>query len=190
MIRAIGFVVASMVAGFLSGIMVPYVYGARGAILGGLLASGVLACVSYRKKKEVLPFTVVLGITVAVSLTAFLLMFGWDALLLYLADNAIIITTSDMLDMPLVRWHSALTCFLISLGVLLYCKTHWRACFFWLPLLSVLPRAIALEQQMRSGEFPISVLDGSFFCAMVGLLPFMLLWGFVAWQFGFLRKDV
>jgi hypothetical protein len=187
--RSIWFIVAGMVAGFLSGILLPHIYGVHGAILGGTLAGGVLACNSYRKKKGELPLTVLLGIVVVVSLTTFLLMFAWDALLLYLSAHAVIANTSDISDIPRVAWHSALTCFLISLGVLLYCRTHSFACFLLIPLLSVLPRAIVLEQHMRSGELPVGFLTVSLFCAVVGLFPFLLLWGGVAWLFGFLRKD-
>ena len=183
--QSIWFVVASMAAGFLSGILSPQVYGVHGAILGGMLAGGVLTCNSYRKKKASLPFTVILGYTAAVSLAAFLLIFGWDALFLYLANTTDIVSTADV---PLTAWHSALACFLITLGVLLYCKNHSLTCFFLIPLLSVLPRAIAFEQEMGSSEVPIGVLGFSLFCTVCGWLPFMLLWGGVARLFGVFRK--
>ena len=183
--RSIWFVIAGMVAGFLSGLIAPHVYGIRGAILGGALAGGLLACDACRKKKGELPVAIALAVAAAVSLVTFLLLCGWDAALPCLPDKLI----ADTSGMPPTTWHNALTCFLISSGVLLYCKNHSAACFFLIPLLSVVPRAVALEQQMRSGELPMGFLAISLFCAVVGLLPFLLLWGGVARLFGFLRKD-
>ena len=184
MIRSIGFVVASMVVGFLSGIFAPHVFGVRGAIFGGALAGGVLACDAYRKKKGALPGTVVLAVAVAVSLGTFLLLYGRDAALLYLFNTSF----ANMAGMSPTTSYSALTCFFISLGVLLCCRTYSFLYFFCIPLLSVLPRAIALEPGMRSGELPVGIPGLSFLCGMFGLLPFLLLWGGAARLFGFLRK--
>ena len=175
MIRSTGFVIANMVTGFLSGMYLPHVFGIRGAILGGTLAGGVLACDACRKKKGELPVTVVLAVAVIVSLVAFLLIRVWDAVLLSDKTFAIV---------PQITWHSALTCFLISLGVLFYYKTGSLLVFFWISLLSVIPRAIALEPGMRSGELPMGVLVISIFCGVAGLLPFLLLWLCAAWLCG------
>ena len=173
MIRAIGFVISSIAAGFLSGIFEPHVWGVRGAILGGMLAGGVLACDAYRKKKGALPGTVIVTCAVVISLAAFLLIDGWDTI------------CSNPFGVPQATWHSFLTCFFISLGVLLGCRCHSRFAFFVIPLLSIIPRAIKFGAGMELGE----ILSAFFFFGIVGLLPFMLLWGCVAWRFGFFRKE-
>ena len=176
--RAIGFVAVGMAAGFLSGIVFPHVLGIRGAILGGTLAGGVLACDACRKKKEELPFIIVFGIAVVVSLTSFLLMCGWGEVVRFCVPDPITAQLSQ------TTWHSALTSFLISLGVLLYCKTHLLRYFLGMPLLSAFPRAMTFNREMNLDDLP----NALFFC-LVGLFPFLLLWGCVAWRFGFFNKE-
>ena len=182
MIRSIGFVVTSMVVGFLSGIFAPHLFGVRGAIFGGALAGGVLACDAYRKKKGALPDKVVLAVAVAVSLGASLLMCGWGKVARLCFPDIITYNLSQ------TTWLSALTCFLISFGVLLYFQTPLPRYFWGMPLLSVFPRAIAIGAGMLEGELAILFLAIAL-SGVIGLLSFLLLWGGVARLFGFLRKE-
>ena len=175
MIRAIGFIAAGMAAGFLSGILATSVWGIHGAILGGMLAGGVLACDAHRKKNRHLPLALVLAIAATVSLAAFLPIFGWDKIIV------------DPIDAPQTTWHGVFTCFFISLGVLLGCSNSSLGYFFWIPLLSVIPRAIGFKEGLAE-ETRIGALTVSLFCFAFGLCPFLLLWGGVARLFGFLRK--
>ncbi|MCL1919486.1 MAG: hypothetical protein FWG50_00170 [Kiritimatiellaeota bacterium] len=75
--KAVGFVLTSMAAGFLSGIFAPHVWGVRGAIFGGMLALGVLAYKKHGERKGHLAVAQALLIAIALSLAATLLIWGW-----------------------------------------------------------------------------------------------------------------
>jgi hypothetical protein len=189
--RAIGFIVAGMAAGFVSGILNPLVFGVRSAIFGGMLAVGMLACAIYRENKEHLPAVVTLAVAVVASLVATIFIEGWLAVLRLVGYESM----PSKVELEFVYTFSS--CVLIAWGMFLCFRSYTLGqnlflrilLFFGIPALSVLPRAIALEEEWGSGDLPLDVLEISAYCFVLGLLPFLLLWGIVARAFGFFRAE-
>ena len=185
-VKAIGFVVAAMGAGVLSGCNDPWGYGVRGAVLGGVLAAGVIVCERWRQRKGALPLGVTLSVAVAAAL----------AVTLILEPRRFVMTVNNGLENrhPFVSPETAwvfLTCLLIACGLLLCHRSYslrqrWfvRGLLFWgVSALSLFPRAALF------GETIVSLFTNSFMrvCYVGGLFAFLLLWGLVAWAFGFFR---
>ena len=187
--KKVGFVLASMVAGFLSGVLNPVLFGVRGAILGGMLALGILACEVYRnaQKRDLSVGDILIAASVA-SLGAALLMKGW----------AVVIERFDLVSRNNDEFggndiseglfgYTFLSCFLITVGIFLRYRNFTlkqrgylnALCFWGLPFLSIFPRVAP------SGD--LNVITGFLFC-WFGLLPFLLLWSRVAWLFGVFPK--
>ena len=188
--KMVGFVLASMTAGFLSGILHPVLFGVRGAILGGMLALGILACEVYRKnqKRELSVEDILVTASIA-ALIAASLMEGW----------AVVIERFDLVtpgneDFGMSRFsegpfgYTFLSCFLITFGIFLCYRNYTlrqRGCFnalcFWVfPFLSIFSRVVP-------NGAPDDI-TGFVFCFGLGLLPFLLLWGGVAKLLGVFRK--
>ena len=186
--RAKWFVLTGMAAGFASGLIVPFDFGVRGAIFGGILAVGMLVCEESREKKGCLPVRVTLIVAVTVSLVAALLMGGWS----FITRDFFIDEIFSFSNPILALYTSAVGSFLISWGMFLCYRSYTlrqteglkSLFFFGMPLLSVIPRTASFGD-LSSGESLVTV---SLHCLAFGLLPFLLLWGLVARLFGFFRK--
>ena len=182
--KAIGFILAAMAAGFLSGIIMPLAFGVRGAIFGGALAIGMLACKARRETKGHLSVGITVIITMAVTLVASLLIEGW----LIVMERLLVFDEFPNDGTPV---HTFLTGLLVALGMFLCYRSYLlnqrrslKALFFLgLPSLSVLPRAASIVG-LEASYFVMSVA----YCFVAGLLPFLLLWGLVAKVFGFFRE--
>ena len=186
--KAVGFIFAGMAAGFVSGIMFPLELGVRGALFGGALAIGMLACEARRKAKGHLSAGMTLIAAAVVALIVSLFAGGWEY----------IIRDMDVVEFgppkaPFV--YTFLTGFLIAWGMFLCYRSYslgqgrrLKALFFWgIPSLSAIPRAVIFYPP--DGELPRSVPVIAIFCLGVGVFPFLLLWGGTAWLFGFFRKE-
>ena len=185
--RAVGFILAGMAAGFVSGISSPLVLGVRGAIFGGALAIGMLVCEIRREAKGYLSDGVTLIAAAVVALAVSLLAGGWE----YMIRDMDIVEFGPP-KVPFV--YTFLTGFLIASGMFLCYRSYslgqgrrLKALFFWgIPSLSAILRAVTFYSP--DSELPRSVPVTAIFCLGVGVFPFLLLWGGTAWLFGFFRK--
>ena len=187
--KAMGFILAAMVAGFLSGIMAPLALGVRGAIFGGVLAIGALVCRARQEAKGHLPVGITLVVAMVAALVVSLFIEGWRIVIDRLGIE-------DVASLPNGTYvYTCLTSFLIAWGLFLCYRSfllrqsRWLKClfFFGMPFLSTIPRAFLFYSP--GGELPVGIPLIALFCLGVGVLPFLLLWGLVARGFGFFRKD-
>ena len=184
--KSIGFIVVSTIAGFLSGISDVTTFAIRGAIFGGVLAIGMLACAVWHETKGRLSVWATLVAAGVVSLVSTPLMEGvW-----------MMFPEGNLMDAPdRIPVYTFLTGFLIAWGMFLryrsYTLKQWRLVkvlfFLGIPALSVLPRAVLFYEP--GGELPIDIPAASILCFLYGLLPFLLLWGGVTRWYGFFRKE-
>lgn len=161
------FVLAGALAGFLSGLMIPLVFGVRGAILGTALSIGVLFLNPWRKGPEPRvpgPWACA-GLGIVVGLAAFAAICLWQLILPINAQNDEI-GVANFYPLPALA-----TCLIYSLGLLwVYRKRQsgrgqdW-AWFVAIPILGALARSLGM---FAIQAFPYNLL--------VGALPFVLLW--------------
>ena len=130
-----------------------------------------------------------LAVAVVVSLSAFLLILIRDW------------SVSSGFKLAQVQWHRLLTCFFISSGLLLCYRSYalkqcWRLkllYFFGIPLLSVFLRSVVSQGGRFQSEEIVAwlsrLLPSLEHYSMLGLLPFLLPLGIVAWLSGFFREN-
>jgi len=197
--KALCFIFAGMAAGFVSGIFDPIFYGVRGAVLGGTLAMGLIVWRRYYEKEgQCMSIWRLHGIAIGVASLACALSVVLSVLLYTQwfpeSYNAKQIKAGMESNLWIVHvLGTFVTCLFFAWGML-FCE---RSCalrqgrviknffFFGMPALSVIPRAVSFGDTLSSGELPIGFLGTVIFCFVVGLLPFLLLWGIVARLFGF-----
>ena len=169
-IKAVCFIIAGMAAGLGSGYWDITRGGVRGAILGGVLAGGILAWEAYREKKGPLPIVPTLLFAVAVSVAVASLCQAWDVI--RFSSNVI--------------WRSSwvstfLTCLLITSSIFLWYRSfslrqHWLlGCFFFWGM----PSLGGITYQSGS----VIRLSFQSFWWQYGLLPFLVFWGIAGFLF-------
>ena len=166
-VRNLLFVLAGTLAGFLSGLMVPLIYGVHGAILGAALSVGALFLNPRRKDpggKELGPWASV-TLAAAVGAAAFAAIWLWQY---FLPDERM----DDEIGLLYFHPVSALvTCLIYTVGLLLFYRERqanrrWGwAWFAAAPLLGAMARSW--------GKHGIQAFPYNLF---VGALPFALLW--------------
>ena len=183
--KAVGFVLASMAAGFLSGIA-NLTFSVPGALMGGALAIGVLACDVWRERKGALPVGATLAVAAAVSLAVSPLVTGWRVMF-----------PSDEIDSNInfaAFAYTGLNCLSISWGVLLYYRSHslrqgrllLKGFLFlvMMPSLGLLPRLLLHQRPDSSRDELPGLIWLIVPCIWGGLMLFLLLWGLAAKLFG------
>ena len=187
--KAMGFILAGMAAGFASGITMPLVLGIRGAIFGGVLAIGALACRASHKSKGYLAVWITLVVAVVVALVTSLSVEGWQIVIDRLGiETTTSLSNGTFVDICLISFPIAWGLFLCYRSFLLR-QSWWLKClfFFGMPFLSTIPRAVLFYSP--DGELPVDIPLIVPFCLLFGVNPFLVLWGGVAWWFGFVRKE-
>jgi len=188
MVKTIGFVLAAVAAGFGSGLVDPSRGGVRGAILGGVLAGGILMWEVYRERKGHPPVVPTLLFAVAVSFVVTLLCQAWEALLVFYFDDA---HTWGWWWLWLDSKRIFLICLSIALGVFLWYRNFslrqnglLGCLFFWgIPLLGGIANACLRRQ---STDFFSSGAFSNWW--WWGLLPFLVLWGVVVFVFAIFNR--
>ena len=166
-VRNVVFMLASALAGFLSGLTNPLVFGARGAIVGYLLSAAVVLLQPRRRSSNAPPpraWTIV-GLGIATSALATALISGWH---LFLPDEGHNVDFQmDPLSVP-ARFATIL-CYAVPLLLFYQNKRLGRArawgWFFAAPVLGALIRSWGYHQV---GTMPFNFL--------IGALPGGMLW--------------
>lgn len=165
--RNLLFVLAGTLAGFLSGLMVPLIYGVHGAILGAALSVGALFLNPWRKDPggQTLGPWASVALAVAVGAAAFAAIWLWQ---FFLPDERM----DDEIGLLYFHPVSALvTCLIYTLGLLWFYR-EWQAgrrrAWAWFaaaPLLGAMARSW--------GKHGVEAIPYNLF---VGAVPFVTLW--------------
>ena len=161
------FVLAGTFAGFLSGLLSPFIFGMRGAILGAALSFGVLFLNPWRKGPETrVPSTrASVGLGIAVGLAAFAGIWLWQVIL------PVNFLKSDFDVQFFDPLRTLAICLIYPLAFFRFYR-EWQAdryrAFAWFaaaPLLGALVRSL--------GEYGFQAYPSML---IFGALPFALLW--------------
>ena len=163
--RRAWFIVAGAAAGFLSGAMVPHVFGVRGLILSMAIAVGAAALNPWRRDPAGRPpcMARTLGVAVAVALGAFALILVWHATV-----------PPPHHDIDLNRMNAVaagLGCVVTAAGILLGYRARRagiRRAWAWFVLTPLATAALRAWSIGGIEALPFSLLLGS--------TPFVLLW--------------
>ncbi len=165
-VRNLLFVLAGTLAGFLSGLMNPLVFGARGAMVGYLLSAAVVFLQPRRQKPGTPPPAwAAMGLAIAAAALATGLIAAWH---LFLPDEGRNIDF-QMAPLSVPARFATILCYTVPL-LLFYRERQlgrsraW-AWFFAAPVLGALVRAWGYHQM---GTIPFNLA--------IGALPFVLLW--------------
>ena len=164
-IRRALFIVAGAAAGFLSGAMVPHVFGVRGLLLGMAISVGAAFLNPWRRDPDgrtpgIAP---TLGVALAVALGAFALILAWHAAV-----------PPPRHDIDLHRINAAaagLGCVVTSAGILLGYRARRagiRHAWVWFALTPAAGAALR--------AWSIGGIEALPFSLLVGSVPFVLLW--------------
>lgn len=159
------FVLTATMAGFISGLFEPLVFGVRGAILGGALAIGVLFLHPRPADRPAMTIPSTLGLSLIVAGAAFAVICLWQLCINSFINN----DEFGVTDFPPV--FSALTAWAYAATLLLFYRDrqagHRRAWAWFVaaPLIGAV---------LRAGRFrEIASVPYTF---ILGALPFVLLW--------------
>ncbi|MDZ4199922.1 MAG: hypothetical protein U1E27_11640 [Kiritimatiellia bacterium] len=163
------FILASALAGFLSGFMIPHVFGVRGAILGTLISVGALVLNPHRRRNGAVEISARKACATAavVAVVAWSLIVAWD----------VVLPQGGQMDMSLALTDFRLlfaalgNCLSYALCLLMGYRAHqsgsgraWRW-FVVAPLSGAAIRAVAIGEILG---FPYSLICGA--------IPFVFLW--------------
>jgi hypothetical protein len=170
--RSILFLFAGALAGFLSGLMVPMVFGVRGAILGAAIAGGAVVLNPRRRNSAGEPP----GIRKTLAVAAVAAFVAWLGIVAW--HGAFPMPKGDFEIDHLSPLSAALGCGMHAVMMLLgYRAWHagrWRA---WPWFVLVIPAGAAVRTVAMGGAeaFPYALL--------LGALPFVFFWLIAAWSF-------
>lgn len=169
--RSILFIFAGGAAGFLSGLMVPEVFGVRGAILGAAIAAGAVVLNPRRRTPagETPGLRKTLAVAAVVAVVAWLGIVAWH--------GAFPMPKGDFELDRLSPLSAALGCGTHAVLMLLGCRERHARRRAWPWFVSVIPAGAAVRA-VALGD-PIVIL----YALPLGALPFVLFWLIAAWVF-------
>lgn len=165
--RKVLFVLIATAAGFTSGLIIPLVFGVRGAILGAALAIGALFLHPRPGdgSRPVMGFRATLGLSLAVALAAYVAIELWQLLVPFLPVN------DEMGVIILPRVTSAVTTWAYAATLLLFYRERQagrRRAWAWLVAAPLLGTALRAWGFHEIAAVPYIFIQGA--------LPFVLLW--------------
>jgi hypothetical protein len=164
------FVFSGALAGFLSGLMMPHIFGIRGAILGGAISSGVLFLNPWRKESsgQVMSPAKTIALSALIASIAFTLIWAYH-------DQGPRMQGELDLDNfnPIF---ASLSCLIYTAGLLLSTRARLAGNRkAWIGYL-VTPILASLSRALSYGE-----IFAMLYPLFMGALPFVLLWLLAAW---------